>query len=219
MTDEANGSGIPERYRPDPVERVAGGLPVAAAAGALAAFAGTPLAALLPVLAQTLAAGRQQARISQALQAINQDLEALRARLDELTDQQYQVLSSAVGAVFETIDARKLEYLRRVARNALGADHMATQEAVALGRMIRDISADEAAFLLAHFGQSYIHVDTTPAMFAEGVVEVRPESQEALIVHGLHLLGLLQNVDSIYEGTNGFSFSRIAAKLIVLLRG
>lgn len=218
MTDETNGSGIPERYRADPVERAASSLPAAAAAGALAAFAGTPLAALLPVLTQTLAAGRHQARIARALQAINQDLEALRARLDELTDEQYQIIAGAVSAVFETIDPRKLDYLRRVARNAIDVREVASQEATAIARALRELSADEAMFLIENFHYERVQVTSLTPEHEKKTLLVRPASRDALAVNGLVSMGLLENGEPTWGDGNLLRFSRIVVKLIVLLR-
>lgn len=217
MAQEADGGHMPERNSPDAVERVAGSLPMAASAAVLSAFAGTPLAALLPVLTQTLAAGRQRARIGHTLQAITQDLDTLGTRLDELTDQQYQIVSSAVGAVFETVDPRKLDYLRRAARSAVDMEPAPHQEAVALGRLIRDISADEAEFLLANFGYGRVHLTAGESDHKDALV-VRPGSPTGLIVRGLELLGVLETVDSMWDGTSLRAFSRLGGKLVTLLK-
>lgn len=218
MTHEANGEHIPERYRPDALEQVAGSLPAAAAAGALAAFAGTPLAALLPVLTQTLAAGRQQRRIAEALETINQDLETHHARLDALTDQQYQVITGAVSAVFETIDPRKLEYLRKAARNAIDVRDVASQEAVAIARVLRELSADEVRFLIDNFHHERVHVTSLTPEHKMKTLLIHPASQDALVVNGLVSMGLLENGESTYGDSNMLRFSRLVAKLIALLR-
>lgn len=218
MPNEANKGDIPERYRPDATERAMGSLPAAAAAAALAAFAGTPLAALLPVLTQTLAAGRQQARIAHSLQAINQDLETQRARLDELTDQQYQIIAGAVGAVFETIDPRKLDYLRRVARNVIDVKDVASQEAVALARALKELSADEAMFLIENFHYERVQVTARTPEHEKKTLLILPTSPGALAVNGLVSMGLLENGEPTWGDGNLLRFSSLVAKLIALLK-
>lgn len=151
------------------------------------------------------------------MELITQDLEAVRGRLDAMDDPQYHVVLSAVGAVYQTIDPRKLDHLRRAARNAVDMESVPHQEAVALGRLIRDISADEAEFLLANFGYGRIHLTAGESDHKDALV-VRPGSPDGLIVRGLMLLGVLETVDSMWDATSLMAFSRLGGKLVTLLR-
>lgn len=204
-------------FKPTAIEKVAGSLPVSLGATALGAYVGGPLSSLLPVLAGTLANGRHQQRVEETLAQMDCELAEHGERLDALTDQQYQIIGEAVRTVYQTIEPRKLDYLKRAARNAIDLPETVPQEAVALGRLIRDISADEAAFVLRNFGYQHIHRTSGESEHKEALV-VHPDSADGLIVRGLSVLGVLEVVDSMWDATMLLSFSRLAAKLIVLLK-
>jgi len=72
---------MPSMKPPSKLEKSAGSLTVQAALTAVAAAAGTPLAALLPVLATTLAAGRQKQRVVATLTEMNDILAKHESRL------------------------------------------------------------------------------------------------------------------------------------------
>ncbi|AMS31887.1 hypothetical protein AEM42_04750 [Betaproteobacteria bacterium UKL13-2] len=57
--------------QPSTMEKIAGNLAVEAALTAIAAAAGTPLAALLPVLGKSLASERQKLRVEATLREMN----------------------------------------------------------------------------------------------------------------------------------------------------
>src|SRR5256885_1203182 len=93
--------------QPSGVEKVAGNLATEAALTVVAALAGGPLAPLLPVLAKSLAASRQQQRVQQALVDVRQTLEAHEAQIRDLTDEQYKLLNESVLAILNTTQAEK----------------------------------------------------------------------------------------------------------------
>jgi hypothetical protein len=72
------------------LERAAGSLTADVSLTLVAAAAGSPLAALLPVLGKTLAAERQRKRVEATLVAMDELLKAHSRQLEELTDPQYK---------------------------------------------------------------------------------------------------------------------------------
>jgi len=74
---------------------------------AIAASAGMPLAALLPVLSGTLSAGRHRGRVEKELHRIELILKAHRHRLETLTDPQYKLMNEIVLAVLQNTEDDK----------------------------------------------------------------------------------------------------------------
>jgi hypothetical protein len=204
---------------PSALETIAGGLPVQGALTAVAALAGGPLAALLPVLANTLAADRQRKRIETALLDIEQTLVAHRAQLDSLTDQQYKFVNEVVLALLHTTDGRKVELLKLAVRNGLELAEMPDHESVFLSRIIRDMSAAEADFLAQNFGTQRIWLNETPMSEArESTLAVDPRTAEGHIVSGLITLGLVSTAEPTWDDSGLLRFSPIVAKLLAVLR-
>ena len=142
---------MPTMKPPSTLEKIAGSLPAEAALTAIAAAAGAPLAALLPVLGKSLAAERQKQRVETTLREMNDVLTQHQAQLAALTDQQYKFINEAVLALLHTTNERKMDFLRNVVYNSLSASELPDQEAVFLSRIVRDISAEEAQFLISNF--------------------------------------------------------------------
>lgn len=123
------------KHPPSGLERIAGSLPSEAALTAIAAAADTPLAALLPVLAKSLAAERQKRRVETTLQEMNHVLAQHETQLAHLTDQQYKFINEAVLALLHTTNERKMNFLRNVVHNSLAATELPDQDAVFLSRI------------------------------------------------------------------------------------
>lgn len=205
---------------PTAIERVAGNLVTESALTVLAAIAGGPLAPLLPVLANSLASERQRVRVEQALADIGGILEAHETQIRDLTDEQYKIINEAVLALLQTTHTEKLKYLRAAVGNALTMRDVQPQEAVVLSRVVRDIAAEEAAFLVQHFSFDGIHLTAAPEgqEFTDNILRVNPASRDALIVSGLLSLGLLLPAEPTWNAPNVLRFSSVVAKLIVLLK-
>lgn len=201
------------------LERIAGGLPAQTALAAIAAAAGTPLAALLPVLANTLAAGRQKQRVEATLGEINAVLAQHQDQLAQLTDQQYKFINEAVLALLHTTSERKMEFLKNVVRNSIGTAELPDQEAVFLSRIVRDISAEEAQFLIANFQFERIWLNEgEPGQNERPTLAVKPSTPHGQIVLGLLTLGLVTTAEPTYDDTGLLRFTPMAGKLIALLR-
>jgi hypothetical protein len=199
------------------LEQVAGNLATESALTVVGALAGGPLAPLLPILAKSLAASRQHARVAQALAEVDRTLRAHEAELERITDEQYKLINETVLAVLHTTSEAKLAYLRRAVRNAIGMRDLSPQDSIVLSRIVRDISADEAAFLVANFGYQRVQLATVSAVHEQRVLVINPESVEATVVVGLISLGLLTVAEPTYDDSGLMRFSSMVAKLLVLL--
>ena len=179
-------------------------------------------AAMIPPLVASLPAQRQKQRVEQWQKDVTADLELLKTQIQQLTDEQYQLINEAIGCASQTVSSEKLAYLRNVVRNTISMKEVASQEVSLLGRVVRDISAHEADFVCRSFGFKYVFVGKREGL-APNALHVNVNSEDSLIVLGLAGLGFLEPVQeggqfgSFDEGTY-FSFSRLASKLITLLR-
>jgi hypothetical protein len=208
----------PALPRATAVERIAGSTASEAALTYVGALAATPLAALLPVLAKSLACVRQKKRVEAAIAQIDSDLARHEELIRTLSDEKYKLINEAVLAVLQTTSERKLSYLRRAINNSLLVDDLQSQEAVVLSRIVRDISAEEADFLLANFQHNRIQISSSAAGEVESHFRVRPDSRDGLLAMGLFSLGVLVAAEPTWDDSGLLRFSPIAAKLIVLLR-
>jgi hypothetical protein len=202
------------------LEKVSGSLVTEAALTVVAAIAGGPLAPLLPVLSNSLAAERQKKRVEAEIAAIHHLLASQSARVEALSDEQYKVVNEAVLAVLQTTQQQKLKLLRNAVANALVADVGHAREAAMLSRIIRDISAEEAAFLVKAFAFDGVQpMETTPdQVFEDKVLRIDPKGEDYLNMSGLLSLGILTPAESSWDGIGVMRFTSIADKVITLLR-
>ena len=214
-------NGCSERLQPPTtLEKIAGNPLLEAALTAISAAAGTPLAALLPVLGTTTAAGRPRQRVEETLREMDAILARHEAQLRELTDQQYKFINEAVLALLHTTNESKMRFLREVVEGSLSASALLDQEAVFLSRVIRDISAAEVQFLLNNFSCDGVMLTETELLEPkDSRPMIRPNTVDGQAVLGLVTLGLMAAKNTTYGGSPVFGFSPMAAKLIALLRG
>ena len=209
---------MPSLKQPSLLETVAGSTAAEAALTVVGALASGPLAPLLPVLSKSLASGRQHARVVAALASIDQTLKNHSSRLADLTDEQYKLVNETVLAVLHTTSDQKLAYLRNAVCNALALNELLPQESVVLGRIVRDVSAEEAAFLLANFEYDRVQLAKAAGSHKQRVLTIDPDSSQGLVAVGLISLGLLAPAEPTYDDSGLLRFSSIVAKLLVLLR-
>lgn len=88
--------------KPSSLEKVSGSLLTEIGATTLAAYVGTPLAALLPVLSNSIANGRHRKRVEKALSEINQKFKEYEEQINNLTDSQYKIINEAILAILQT---------------------------------------------------------------------------------------------------------------------
>jgi len=206
---------------PTVVEKVTGNVVVETAATVVAALAGGPLAAMLPVLGKSLASERQKARVEQYLVDVSATLNAHETLLRELSDAQYKLINEAVLASLQTTQSEKLQILRVAVQNALHMKDVEPQEAILLSRIIRDISPEEAAFVVKNYSYKGVHVFATSpeAPAQEGILRVEPGSRDSLSVSGLLSLGVLTPGEPTWDAPSVLNFSGIVGKVIALLGG
>jgi hypothetical protein len=199
-------------------ETIMGSLPVEIALTAVSAIAGGPLAALLPPLAKSLAAGRQKQRLETALIEVNSFLEKHEKALISFTDEQYKLINETILALLHTISEEKISYLKNAIRNVVELKDIESQEATVLSRVLRDISANEANFLFANFAYDRINVSSIEAEHKIKVLNIKPDTHESLIVTGLVSLGILEKAEPTWDEGDLLRYSTITGKLIALLK-
>ena len=206
--------------QPKHLERATGSLVADSTLTVVAALAGGPLVALLPVLSKSLAAGRQRERVETAVLEVQAILIEHEAQLMALTDEQYKLINESILAMLATTQAEKLTLLRNAVKNTLSTSDFNPQESVVLSRVIRDISVQEVNFLLVAF--AYQGVELTRSAKGEisdnTILQVNPDSNNALNVAGFVSLGLLSPSESNVGSLGVLRFTRIAAKVLALLR-
>lgn len=208
-----------ELPRPSALEKASGSLVTEVALTAVGAAAGGVLAPLLPVLAKSLAAERQRERVEATLRAIGAELDRQHELVTELTDGQYQLINEVVLSALQTTQQEKLEFLRAAVRNALHQRDIPQEEAVILSRIIRDISANEASFLLRSFhfdGVALTPMEQPAEPQEDNILHIAPDAPDALYVGGLVALGVLHTGQPTWD-IAPLRFGRFTAKLIALL--
>ena len=203
--------------KPTALEKATGSLATELAATTIAALAGSPLAALLPVLTNTLANSRHRARLEVTLHQMNATLEAHGEKLRTISDEQYKLINESILAALHTLDEKKLEYLRRIVRNGLDQTDLVPQEAAALSRIVRDISAEELQFLVEHANVRRIQV-AQEFVPDDDVLKIPSGSPQVLIVLGLIALGLLRPGEATWDDSDLYQFSSLKDKLLALVR-
>ena len=199
------------------LEKVTGSLPASAGASALAVVGATftPWAAFAPFLLQTLASRKQSERVEQMFAGLTAEVERLRIEVRDISDDQYKLAGECVVSAFSTVEVAKLEYIRIGVMNALTEPSISRGTADALGRLVRDISTAEAAFLVENFRFTGVTIDAEHSS-QDGRLFVKPNTQEEILVGGLIRLGVLYarftNWDSMM-----YEWSPLTAKFIALI--
>jgi len=199
------------------LESVAGSKSTAIATTLIAAFSGTPLAALLPVLTGALANDRHKKRIEKAIEEISVELERLKDKIHVMSDSQYKIVNETILTIFQTTEDEKIEYLRNVVRNVVSTKVASHHEAALISRLIRDLSAEEVSFIINNGKFERISLgDSKP--FDQRSLKVSLDSNEALVVNGLISLGLLIPAEPSGNENILLRFAPIIPKLLALLR-
>ena len=198
------------------VEKIAGGLPANIAANTVGALGATitPLAAFVPFLVQTLASGRQSQRLEKMFDELSTILEDQAEKLQALTDAQYKLVNEAISAAFYTVDERKLELLKKAVVAAIAEPSITDSASDALSRLVRDISADEAKFMMSSYPK-YLYLGPEERREDDAWV-IRLASNEEILMSGLISLGLIYSKQPVY-GPTRYEWSPLANKFIKLL--
>lgn len=181
---------------------------------------GAVLGALLPELTGILAQERARKRVDSAIEDLRHICNEHEEKLNKINDAQYKILAETVLTTLQTIEEGKLDYLKRIIRNTISNTEITPHEAALISRIIRDISADEAMFLVnnSHYSEIVIkhyEMDTKE----EAVLYIDATDEKISLVNGLVNLGLLLvQPAGLGGGSVNYTFSTIAAKLKKLLK-
>ena len=183
---------------------------------------GAVLGALLPVLTNIPAHKRAEKRINSIEKDIKRICDENPEKLHELNDAQYKILTETILTIFQTIEENKLDSLRRIVRNTIiGNTEITHHESAPISRIIRDISADEAIFLVnnSHYLKIVIkHYEYEIDTKENTVLYIDATDEKISIVNGLVNLGLLSATPAGVGGVSvDYVFSTIATKLKKLL--
>jgi hypothetical protein len=210
-------SGLPEKTR---LEKISGALPTEIGATLIAAFSGTPVAALLPILTNTPASGRHKQRVEKALEDMSSELERQKDILMNISDAQYKLVNETILATLQATDEDKLQYLRNVLSNAVRADEIQPQEADFLSRAIRDMSSKEATFLVDHCHYERVQLNETSANASDVKSYLAdPSSEDGMVVTGLISFGLLIPAEPTWDNSGFHRWSSAVKPLVALLGG
>lgn len=195
------------------------GTKVAANAFAVLFSIGTPLAAFVPFLVDSLASGRQAQRVEKMFGELSELINAHSDQLKALSDDQYKVVSEAISAAFYTISAEKISLLKRTAANAFLNGEIVEKLSDPLSRVVRDISAAEASFVIRNFGyESFmISAEALEPPDLSSTLIIRPHSNDEVIVAGLINLGLLYSKKPKFDVV-AYEWSPLVATLIRLIK-
>jgi len=198
------------------IEKVSGNLFTSLAATAVSVAAtANPLVGFLPLLAATPAAIRHKKRVDATLEEISETLQHHDSLLRELSDSQYQFMAELVNVVLRTVDQKKLDYLKIAITKGAQAIAMTSEEATQLSRLLRDITADEAQFLVNHIDKKTVFID-----FDKNIKKyemcVRRGSEEHKLFMGLCTLGLAAFSQKHFE-VDAYHFVDIAHDLVRLI--
>lgn len=199
------------------LEKLTGSVITKAGLAAAAASVGTPLAALLPVLSETLAAGRHRKRVENELRRLDLILKTHRHRLDNLTDPQYKLINEIVLAILQNTEDEKADYLSRAIENGLSFDELNHTISSQVTRALRDMTAGELAFVMENSGYT-IMLGPFTGDIEQGIKIIDRNSEEMIYVTGLMGLGALNPTGSTMDDGGKYVFANFCSPLKDLIK-
>ena len=195
------------------VEKISSGLPINLTANAVGVFGATitPLAAFVPFLVQTLASGRQSQRLEKMFNELTAVIESQAEKLKVLTDDQYKLVNEAISAAFYTVDEQKLTLLKNAIVNAIDEPDISASTSDALARAIRDISIEEAKFVVTNYRYKYFFIGAQESLGADSL-SVQRDSTDDTLLSGLISLGLIYSPDSNWDHAR-YEWSPLVSKV------
>ena len=197
-------------------EKISSSKSVGLAAQGIAAFCTsiTPLAAFTPFLIDSFASDRHKKRVENALADINKKLELHSSELKNISDAKYKFISESIAEIFKTIDSQKIDFLKNAISNSISSDDITSLNTDYLSRIVRDLSAEEAKFLIKHSQIKYIFLGDYEN--TEEILNIKPDSDDEVFFHGLINIGLIYSPVPVMDSTR-YEFSPIVEKLVQLL--
>jgi hypothetical protein len=203
-------------------ERLMGsGITIGAATYLAATAPYAPIAVMfLPLLLDSFAQGRCQARIEKAINELQLDLAEDRAKIENLTDAQFKFVNETISTFLQTMDEEKLSYLKCVIRACVNDPDMTHKEASIMSRIIRDISVDEIRLLASNSDAGGLVVsgdseDETANGARRNRAVLQDTSDNRMLMSGLISLGLLELDDNVFG--NAYAFTPTVWKLLALV--
>lgn len=201
---------------PSFLEKMTGSVVTRSVATALSTCIGTPLGALLPVLLQSLAFGRHNQRVENALEDINQILNLHEDKIRQLSDSQYKIINEIILTILQTTEQEKIKYLKIAIKNTLKEDRHNVSVATLISRILRDITLDEIMFLIKNAEYSRIIFSDKPMNDRELFVDVH--SRDGIIVSGLISLGLMVPGAATFDDIGRYQYSPLVNEVIGIIK-
>ena len=198
--------------KPTKLEKVTDSLVSQVGITAIAAYAATPLAALLPLLSGTLASGRHKKRIEKALIEINKTLQDHAEKLENLSDAQYKIINECVLTILQTTEEEKIQILKRTVQNNIENETIPAGYVTQISRILRDITPDEIKYLVKNQKYKKIIFDEETQINEELIVATGTD--DAILVSGLIALGLVVPRSSTIDNLGCYTFSPLVKKII-----
>lgn len=228
-------------------EKVTNSLVTSLGVTAVASYAAGPLGAILALLVNTLANDRYKIRVEETLNDIFKMLDEVSDKINQISDAQYKLINETLVTIHQTVEEEKLSFLKNAVRHTIDLESISHYEASIVSRVIRDISAREAKFLINNEfeGNKYnkicldleeSHSKSTsnkkeggkvtstfvitfkpPAYVEDGVLHVSGKSEQMGLVNGLITLGLLIPT-KITSSSQYYSYSPIVENINNLLK-
>lgn len=199
------------------LEKAASNLPVNVVANSIGILGATitPLAAFIPFLVQTLASNRQSQRLEKMFGELNAVINSQSEKLKELSDEQYKLINEAISAAFYTIDENKLLLLKNAVVATVKNPDIAVSASEALSRAIRDISFNEARFIVNNYRYSKLFISAEITL-GDDTLAIQRGSNEEMLLTGLISLGLAYSPAPSFDIVI-YEWSPLVGKLIRLL--
>lgn len=198
------------------VEKVSGALTTGVLMTAVGVVSGNPLAAFLPLLAATPAARRHRERIEKSLMELHDRLVPLESQLQALTDAQFQYVGELASLIIRSTNEKKIEVLKRAIERGVASAEPIEKFGVQLARLLRDITPEEAAFLLDHAKYKEILIDFD-AKGDSSVAMIKKGTRDYELLGGLLTLGLIHYTQRRLQ-VDAYYFSDMARTLVEVLK-
>lgn len=197
------------------LEKISGSLITQSTLTGLAAYIGTPLSALLPVLSGSLASNRHVKRVEKTLSEINEKFCEQEEKIKNISDSQYKLINETILTILQTTEDEKIKYLKRVIENSINEEAIPITLASQLSRIIRDISAEEITFLSKNI--NYNKVVFVEDSNVESDLYIEPHSHQSTLAAGLISMGLLVPTKPTIDDIGSYEFSPLSKKLLKIL--
>lgn len=202
---------------PTVLEKLSGSLITQSLLTTLSVSVGSPLAALLPVLSNSLANSRHKKRVEKALLEIIQKLEEHEVKIRNLTDAQYKIINEIILLIFQTVEEEKIKYLKEAINFNIEKENISMSLAYTISRILRDISVEEITFLIKNKNYKKIILVEGGESSNKDILDIDPLSEQGILFSGLVAMGLMIPGVPIMGTQGNYKFSPIANKILEVI--